>query len=156
MTWGIGTVLVLYSNGVMLGAVAADYIWADQSLFLAGWLLPHGVIEIPAILLAGQAGLLLAGAMIGRKSALPFAARLREVVPDVVSLICGVAIMLVWAGIVEAFFSQYHAPILPYEVKIAFGTIELFLLIAFLRLSGRRDVKPLTWRRFRRWTKVGR
>ncbi len=156
MTWGIGTVLVLYSNGVMLGAVAADYIWADQSIFLAGWLLPHGIIEIPAILLAGQAGLLLAGAMIGRKSALPFGARLREVVPDVVTLICGVAIMLVWAGIVEAFFSQYHAPVLPYEIKIAFGVIELFLLVAFLRFSGRGEVRPLTWRRFRYWVRARR
>ncbi len=156
MTWGIGTVLVLYSNGVMLGAVAADYIWADQGLFLAGWLLPHGVIEIPAILLAGQAGLLLAGAMIGRKSALSFGERLREVVPDVVNLICGVAVMLVWAGIVEAFFSQYHAPVLPYEVKITFGVIELLMLVAFLRLSGRRQVRPLTWRRIRGWMRIGR
>lgn len=149
MTWGIGTVLVLYSNGVMLGAVAADYIWADQSLFLAGWLLPHGVVEIPSILLAGQAGLLLAGAMIGRKSALPFGDRLRRVVPDVVTLICAVAILLVWAGIVEAFFSQYHAPVIPYEVKVAFGVIELFLLVAFFRLAGRREVKPMSWRRIR-------
>jgi uncharacterized membrane protein SpoIIM required for sporulation len=156
MTWGIGTVVVLYSNGVMLGAVAADYIWADQSLFLAGWLLPHGVVEIPSILLAGQAGLMLAGAMIGRKSALPFAARMREVVPDAVTLMGGVAVMLAWAGIVEAFFSQYHAPVIPYEVKIAFGVVELLLLVTFLRLSGRGDVKPLTWRRIRGWAGGGR
>ncbi len=153
MTWGIGTVLLLYSNGVMLGAVAADYIRAKQSLFLAGWLLPHGVVEIPSILLAGQAGLILAGAMIGRKSALPFGARMREVVPDVVTLIGGVAFLLVWAGIVEAFFSQYHAPVMPYEVKIAFGMVELCLLVAFLRLSGRRRVKPMSWRRIRGWIK---
>jgi len=156
MTWGIGTVLLLYSNGVMLGAVAADYIRAGQGLFLTGWLLPHGAVEIPSILLAGQAGLLLAGAMIGRRSALPFGARLREVVPDVVTLISGVAVMLIWAGIVEAFFSQYHAPVLPYEVKIAFGVIELALLAAFLRLSGRSEVKPMSWRRIRGWITLGR
>jgi uncharacterized membrane protein SpoIIM required for sporulation len=154
MTWGIGTVLLLYSNGVMLGAVAADYIGAHQSLFLAGWLLPHGVVEIPSVLIAGQAGLVLAGAMIGRKSALPFGARMRAVVPDVVTLIGGVAVMLVWAGIVEAFFSQYHEPVLPYVVKIAFGVLELFLLVAFLRLSGRGDVKSLTWRRVRGWIRT--
>jgi uncharacterized membrane protein SpoIIM required for sporulation len=154
MTWGIGTVLLLYSNGVMLGAVAADYIGGHQSLFLAGWLLPHGVVEIPSVLIAGQAGLVLAGAMIGRKSALPFGARMREVVPDVVTLIGGVAVMLVWAGIVEAFFSQYHEPVLPYVVKIAFGVVELFLLVVFLRLSGRGDVRSLTWRRIRGWVKA--
>lgn len=149
MTWGIGTVVVLFSNGVMLGAVAADYIWADQGLFLTGWLLPHGVVEIPSILLAGQAGLLLAGAMLGRKSALPMGQRMRAVVPDVVTLISGVAVMLVWAGIVEAFFSQYHAPVIPYEIKIAFGVIELLLLVTFLRLSGRTEIQPMSWRRIR-------
>jgi uncharacterized membrane protein SpoIIM required for sporulation len=155
MTWGIGTVLVLFSNGVMLGAVAADYIRAGQSVFLTGWLLPHGAVEIPSILLAGQAGLLLAGALIGRHSALPVGERLRRVVPDVVGLICGVAIMLVWAGIVEGFFSQYHAPVIPYGVKIGFGVVELGLLVLFLRYSGRRQVTALTWRRIRSWVRRG-
>jgi hypothetical protein len=44
--------------------------------------------------------------------------------------------MLIWAGIIEAFFSQYHEPVLPYAVKIAFGLIELALLWVFL-LRGR-------------------
>lgn len=144
MTWGIGTVLVLFSNGVMLGAVAADYVRAGESLFLAGWLLPHGVVEIPAILVAGQAGLLLAGALIGVASNKPMADRLRAVGPDVVTLIGGVALMLVWAGVVEAFFSQYHAPIIAYEIKIAFGAAELLLLVLFLHYAGRsgRKIAP--------------
>ncbi|WP_054702619.1 stage II sporulation protein M, partial [Desulfosarcina cetonica] len=70
MTWGIGTIVLLFSNGVMLGAVAADYIRAGEGLFLSGWLLPHGVIEIPAIVIAGQAGLLLASALIDRSTGL--------------------------------------------------------------------------------------
>jgi uncharacterized membrane protein SpoIIM required for sporulation len=151
MTWGVGTVLLLFSNGVMLGAVAADYIRAGQSVFLVGWLLPHGAVEIPSVLLAGQAGLLLAGAMIGRRSARNLGARLRLVVPDVVTLISGVAVMLVWAGIVEGFFSQYHAPVIPYAVKISFGCVELALLAGFFCFSGRRGVSPLTWRRIGRW-----
>ena len=151
MTWGVGTVILLFSNGVMLGAVAVDYIWANQSLFLMGWLLPHGVIEIPAILLAGQGGLILAGAMIGRQSALPMGERLRKVVPDVVTLISGVALMLVWAGLVEGFFSQYHAPIIPYSFKIAFGIVELMILAIFLYQSGRKPVTPMTWQRIGGW-----
>jgi uncharacterized membrane protein SpoIIM required for sporulation len=150
ITWGIGTVLLLFSNGVMLGAVVADYIAAGQSVFLSGWLLPHGVVEIPSVLMAGQAGLILAGALIGRGSDQPFGERLRNVAPEVVTLISGVAILLVWAGIVEAFFSQYHAPILPYNIKIAFGVVEAGLLSAFLLLSGRKEVKPLSIRRLKR------
>lgn len=139
MTWGVGTVLLLFSNGVMLGAVAADYLRAGQSAFLAGWLLPHGVVEIPSILLAGQAGLMLAGALLGRSDALPVGRRLQAVVPDVVTLIGGVAVLLVWAGLVEAFFSQYHEPVIPYAAKIAFGLVELTLLVLFLKFAGRRE-----------------
>ena len=58
---------------------------------------------------------------------------------DVVTLIFGVALLLVWAGLVEAFLSQYHEPILPYEVKIAFGMVELALLTLFLLKSGRKQ-----------------
>jgi uncharacterized membrane protein SpoIIM required for sporulation len=61
VTWGFGTLVMLFYNGVILGAVSVDYILAGQTKFLAGWLLPHGSFEIPAILIAGQAGLILGG-----------------------------------------------------------------------------------------------
>ena len=138
MTYGIGTIIMLFYNGVILGAIALDYIMAGETWFLFGWLLPHGSIEIPAILLAGQAGLVLAGALIGWGKPLTLRNRLREVSNDLVTLIFGVAILLVWAGIVEAFFSQYHEPVIPYTVKIGFGAIELILLAMFLSISGRK------------------
>ncbi|MEW6157525.1 MAG: stage II sporulation protein M [Verrucomicrobiota bacterium] len=136
VTWGLGTILLLFYNGVILGAVAVDYVLAGQTQFLLGWLLPHGAIEIPAILIAGQAGLLLAGAMIGWQSREPMRARLRHISRDLVTLIFGVALLLVWAGIIEAFFSQYHAPVLPYSIKMAFGFVEIAMLILFLAKSG--------------------
>ncbi|MCL4216996.1 MAG: stage II sporulation protein M [Candidatus Hydrogenedentes bacterium] len=138
ITWGIGTVAVLFYNGIMIGAVCYDYIAAGQTVFLIGWLLPHGSIEIPAIFLAGQAGFVLAGAIIGWGSHIPVKGRLRKVTPDIVTLLAGVAVMLVWAGIVESFFSQYHEPVLPYWLKIAFGCAELIMLIAFLGWAGRK------------------
>jgi uncharacterized membrane protein SpoIIM required for sporulation len=137
MTWGVGTVILLFSNGVLLGAVGLDYVLAGEAKFLVGWLLPHGAAEIPAILLAGQAGLVLAGALIGWGSRASFKVRLRKISGDLVTLIFGVAIILVWAGIIEAFLSQYHEPVIPYEVKIGFGTVELILLVLFLAKSGK-------------------
>ena len=137
ITWGIGTMIMLFYNGVTLGAVGVDYIRAGQTKFLLGWLMPHGVIEIPAILIAGQAGLLLALALVGRGSRMSLAARLRAISRDLVTLIFGVAVLLVWAGFVEAFLSQYHEPVIPYIAKIAFGTIELGVLVVYLARSGR-------------------
>lgn len=132
MTAGAGTVVLLFYNGIALGAVAIDYVVAGQTKFLLGWLLPHGVIEIPAILIAGQAGLLLGGAILGWGSHETLRRRLRRISPDVMTLAFGLGVMLVWAGIVEAFFSQYHEPVLPYALKIAFGVVELAALILFL------------------------
>ena len=136
VTWGVGTVVVLFYNGVILGAVMLDYLRAGRGVFLAGWLLPHGSIEIPAILLASQAGLSLGGALIGWGRRVPLRTRLRAVRGDLVTLIGGVALMLIWAGLVEAFFSQYHAPVLPYSVKITFGLLELAGLTFFLLCGG--------------------
>src|SRR2546426_11363809 len=142
MTWGVGTIIMLFYNGVILGAVAADYLLAGQTKFLAGWLLPHGSFEIPAILIAGQAGLILGGALIGWGKRTALRSRLRNVSRDLVTLILGVGILLVWAGFVEAFLSQYHEPVVPYELKIAFGIVELILLSLFLARSGAERGSP--------------
>ena len=141
MTWGIGTIIMLFYNGVILGAVAADYLLAGQTKFLVGWLLPHGSFEIPAILIAGQAGLILGGALIGWGGRTSLGTRLRQVSRDLVTLMLGVAGLLIWAGFVEAFLSQYHEPIIPYWAKISFGAVELGLLALFLARSGRKPAQ---------------
>ena len=56
---------------------------------------------------------------------------------DVFKLATGAAVMLVWAGVVEAFFSQYHYPVLPYGLKIAFGLVEAGALTLILWRVGR-------------------
>ena len=140
VTWGVGTLLLLFYNGAILGAVVVDYVFAGQSAFLLGWLMPHGVIEIPAVLIAGQAGLLLGKTLIGRGDRTPLRERLRGVGGDLTTLIFGVALLLVWAGLIESFLSQYHQPIVPYAVKIAFGSVELVLLAIFLS----RKIPPRT------------
>ena len=137
MTYGVGTLILLFYNGVILGAVAADYIAAGFGTFLSGWLLPHGSVEIPAILLGGQGGFMLAGALIGWGGRTSRTERLRAVSPDLFAIVAGAAAMLVWAGMVEAFISQYHKPVVPYGLKIAFGVCELAALSAFLGWAGR-------------------
>jgi len=140
MTWGIGTIILLFYNGVLLGLVGADFITAGQTPFLLGWILPHGSIELPAVIIGGQAGLALGGALLGQGNRAPLSSRLRSVAPDIATLIGGVAVMLVWAGLVESYFSQHHQPRLPYSLKIAFGLIEFVVLVTFL-------TSPLWFRR---------
>jgi uncharacterized membrane protein SpoIIM required for sporulation len=138
MTFGFGTIVELFYNGVILGAVTYDYVHDGQTVFLLGWLLPHGVIEIPAILVGGQAGFVIAYALIGWGSRISRAERLRLVSRDVVTLAGGAALMLVWAGIIESFLSQYHEPVISYGTKIGFGLVEAALLTYYLGFSGRK------------------
>ena len=63
--------------------------------------------------------------------------RLRAVADDVATLAGGAALMLVWAGIVEAYLSQYHEPAIPYWLKISFGVVEGGLLVIYYGFSGR-------------------
>lgn len=139
MTFGLGTIVMLFYNGVILGAVALDYIVDGQAVFLMGWILPHGSVEIPAILLAGQAGLVLGHALMGWGNRMPRRLRLRAILPDLVTMAGGVAVLLVWAGMVESFFSQYHEPVIPYALKIAFGAVELAALALFLARGGANE-----------------
>lgn len=139
VTLGLGTGLLLFTNGVMIGAVAARYIQQGFGAFVAAWLLPHGAFEIPSVLIAGQAGFLLARTLLrgGRE---PRWQRLRRVLPDLLTLFGGFCCLLVWAGTVEAFVSQRSARGWATTGQIAAGVLELLLLAAYLGLAGRGAV----------------
>jgi uncharacterized membrane protein SpoIIM required for sporulation len=136
VTFGIGTALLLFENGVMLGAVAVHYTQQGFGLFMTAWLLPHGVFEIPSILIAGQAGFYLARLLLHRGED----RNVRQSMREWLVLVAGLAMMLVWAGLMEAFFSQHHAPVLPYGFKLAVAVAELVLLTIYLLMIGQRDV----------------
>jgi hypothetical protein len=103
---------------------------------MTAWLLPHGVFEIPSILIAGQAGFYLARLLLRRRED----RNARQSMREWLVLVAGLAMMLVWAGIMEAFFSQHHAPVLPYGFKVAVAAAELVLLTLYLLLIGRREM----------------
>ncbi|HEY7855105.1 MAG TPA: stage II sporulation protein M [Terriglobales bacterium] len=134
VTFGVGTGLLLFFNGLLLGAVAARYCQQGFAWFVAGWLLPHGAFEIPSVLIAGQAGFLLAR-MLLRGSARP---ELRQqALRQMLTLFGGLCCLLVWAGLMEAFFSQHHAAGWGYAVQVVVGLAELLLLFGYLGWAGR-------------------
>lgn len=141
-TYGVFTVIMMFFNGAMLGAIAFDYVADGQAVFLVAWLLPHGSIELPAIFIGGQAGLVLGRAMFGWGTNLRLRQRLRLIRTDLITLIAGASLMMVWAGVVESFLSQYHGQGL-YPWKILFGAFELVALVLFLSFAGRDSVR---WR----------
>jgi uncharacterized membrane protein SpoIIM required for sporulation len=103
--FGVPTFLLLFANGLVLGAFGALFASRGLGWEFWGWVLPHGVTEILAILLAGAAGFAVAEGLafpgsLSRGRAL--AARGREAGVVVV----GAVLMLVAAGLLEGFFRQ--------------------------------------------------
>jgi uncharacterized membrane protein SpoIIM required for sporulation/uncharacterized RDD family membrane protein YckC len=131
---GLGTAWVLVLNGVMLGSVAAAFANQGQSLHLWTFVLPHGVIELTAICIAGGAGLWLGSAML-----LPGRRTRREVLVtrgrEAVSLIGGTALMLVVAGTIEGFISPSQ---LPREIKLGFALVAALAMLSYFVFAGRR------------------
>lgn len=136
--WGVFTLILLFYNGTIMGVVIYDYLADGQGIFLSAWLLPHGSFELPAIFLGGQAGLVIAHTMFGWGTNLRLRQRFTRIRGDLVTLIGGAGLLLIWAGVVESFLSQYHAPQF-YPWKIGFGAVQLLALILYLTFCGRRS-----------------
>ncbi|MCC6883699.1 MAG: stage II sporulation protein M [Verrucomicrobiales bacterium] len=139
ISFGLFTGIVLFNNGMILGIVCLDYLSDGQGTFLGAWLLPHGSVEIPAILIGGQGGFIIAGVLFGWGTSLGLRQRLARVRSPLLNLIGAAALLLVWAALVEAFLSQYHSPA-SYPFKIAIGIVQLSALVLWLGWGGRKEI----------------
>ena len=134
ITLGLGTAYVLIQNGLLVGALAAVFTAKGMAVSFWALVLPHGIIELTAIFVAGGAGLRLGHAIINpgehsRRDALVLAAR------DAGQLALGVVPMLVVAGIIEGFLTPAAAPD---SLKLAFAALTVPLLVFYLAGGLRR------------------
>jgi uncharacterized membrane protein SpoIIM required for sporulation len=136
---GVPTVLALVLNGWMLGAIAAAVNIGGYNLQFWSLIVPHGVIELSIIVIAGGTGLML-GHSILRPGQLRRGDALSAAARRAVWLACGAALLLIVAGTLEAFVSPSG---LPEAVKLSVGAATAVLLYSWLLLAGRkRPVRP--------------
>lgn len=102
---GLPTLLLLFYNGLVLGGFAALYHSRGLSADLWGWLLPHGVTELLAVILCGAAGFLLAHGLVFPGSRTRIDA-LRERGKAAAIIVIGAVMMLFIAGLIEGIFRQ--------------------------------------------------
>jgi uncharacterized membrane protein SpoIIM required for sporulation len=133
MTFGLLTVYALLTNGAMIGVLAGVFQRADLATDFWAVIVPHGSLEIPAIIIAGGAGLRL-GAALAFPGDLPRGAALRKAAPSAVRLFLGTVPIFVVAALVEGFFSPTGAPA---AAKLAVGAVLFLLLCAYVLLPGR-------------------
>jgi len=138
VTAGLGTLYLLFFNGMMLGVIGVACGTHQMSVLLWSFVVPHGVLELPAIFIAGGAGLRLAQALVfpgilSRRDSMTAGGA------DAVHLLVGVIPMLIVAGTIEAFFSPSSTPA---YLKFAAGLSVFTLLIAYLRGGARGPQEP--------------
>jgi uncharacterized membrane protein SpoIIM required for sporulation len=102
---GVPTAFLLFQNGLMLGAFAGLYASRGLLVPLCGWLLPHGIPEIGAVILCGAAGLHLGRAMV-LPGALTARRSLAEAGRRTALVAMGSVLLFAVAGVVEGVFRQ--------------------------------------------------
>ncbi|MFG0316263.1 MAG: stage II sporulation protein M [Planctomycetota bacterium JB042] len=130
---GVPVLGLLFLNGLMLGAFAALYHSRGLAVDLWGWILPHGVPELLAIVLCGAAGLRVGRALLfpGRHSRLENLGRAGRAGARVVA---GAVGLLLVAGLIEGFFRQLVTDV---AARYAFAITNAAVLTIYLLRCGR-------------------
>ncbi len=125
---GIGTLISLIINGVMVGTFQYFFIERDlfQESFLTIW--QHGTLEISSIILAGAAGLtmsrgLLFPGTLTRFQALKFSAQRG------LKIMLGITPVFIFAAFIEGFFTRYTEA--PDMIRVAVILFSLAFIIGY-------------------------
>jgi len=129
---GLGTVYMLFFNGLLIGVIGTACWQAGMSRQLWSFVAPHGVLELPAIFIAGGAGLLLARGLLF-PGTMPRRDSVVEAGGRAVRLVLGVIPMLVVAGFIEGYLSPSNFPV---PLKFALGAALGLALVMYLASGG--------------------
>ncbi len=140
ITAGVFTVYMMVFNGVMLGVIGSACWLSGMSLPFWSFVAPHGVLELPAIFIAGGAGFriaqgLLFPGLLSRRDSLAQAGG------EAVRLLMGTVPVLIVAGCIEGFISP--SPAIPWKWKFAMAAANAVILFSYLFFAaGGGAAKP--------------
>ncbi|GAA5417586.1 hypothetical protein Pryu01_02660 [Paraliobacillus ryukyuensis] len=128
ITFGLLTGYVLIYNGILVGALAG-YFWnLDSSYTFWAYIVPHGMIELLAIFIAGGSGLLMGYRLFVPKS---FSRLYQLKVQTIhsVQLLLGTIPLFIIAGLIEGFLTPAD---LSLEFKYGIAFITVLATIAYM------------------------
>ena len=111
------------------------FIEAGQFRAFATGVLPHGVLELPAVLIAGGAGLLLAQGIF-RARPWPRRDELARVGKEALLLVAGCVPLLSAAAVLEAYVARAPDWFIGAGVKLGVASVVGLLFAAYVCLGG--------------------
>jgi uncharacterized membrane protein SpoIIM required for sporulation len=135
---GVPAFLLMFTNGLLLGAFAALYAGRGLGVDFWAWVLPHGVTELGALILCGGAGLILAHSLVfpGRYTRLQNLARRGR---DAGVIVVGAVVMLLIAGLIEGVFRQLVHDV---SARYAVAALTTAWWAYYFGYVGRRREEP--------------
>lgn len=135
ITAGLGTIYMMAFNGLMIGVIGMACWLSGMSVQLWSFVAPHGVLELPAIFIAGGAGLRIAQGLLF-PGVLPRRDSLAQAGLEAVQLVLGTIPILIVAGLIEAFVSPTGLPV---TLKFSMAAALFVLLGVYLFGTKRRS-----------------
>ncbi len=131
---GFYSIVLLFQNGAILGALASEMQSVHKLPFLISSLVPHGVPELSGIIFAGAAGLRFGWAILV-PGVYSRGESLRRSAKDGVTMIVTGVFLCFIAAPIEGFFS--FSPHIPQIVKFIFGCVSLAAWVYFWSFFGK-------------------
>lgn len=131
---GVPALLLMFVNGLILGAFLAIHMRRDLGLDLLAWLTPHGTTELLAVCLCGAAGVHIGAALLfpGRHGRLDNLTRAGR---DAALVAAGAVALFFVAALLEGFFRQLvHAM----PARFAVAALSAAAWVAYFGVLGRR------------------
>ncbi|NRF93855.1 stage II sporulation protein M [Paenibacillus frigoriresistens] len=127
VTLGVGTIYLMISNGLIVGALAAVFMQSGKSYVFWAYILPHGIIELTAIFIAGGAGLYM-GYRFFVPGPYPRKLRFLESAKESAQLLVGTIPLFIIAGIIEGYITPSTMSL---EIKYLIAGVTLLLLALY-------------------------
>lgn len=133
----VGTLYVMWQNTLNLGVIGGAMLGAGKPGVFFGLILPHGMLELSVVFIAGGIGLRtgwvwVAPGVLPRGRSLAAAGRTAGVVA------LGLSAVLLVSGVIEAFVTPSG---LPTAARIAIGAAAEVAFVAYVVAYGRRGVR---------------
>ena len=134
---GLPVVVVLFNNVLNLAIIGSIMIRNDRGELFWGLILPHGLLELTAVFVAGGVGIRLFWSWIepGQRSR---AASIAREGRTAVTVALGLVVVLAISGVIEGFVTPSS---LPTWARVGIGVLAELTFFAYVFVLGRRAVE---------------